>query len=235
VNATAAHNDVVDMNAAVVHDTTDTASLAVEQQDELTTLIYDPAVYIHMTNAPQLLDLKTVEQFDVPAFQKKILNLFKVCRTMQGMMTTSGTHNNDPFNYIFAAMKGVPGLTALAVYYFWIRCEQNEGIDNHFAPFLDPALKGSTVHIANDADLDNESVGTAGNCAKKHKVGDALTILAEQSATMVRYMEEAKTDREASLLESKRKTKFYARLEVANALGNKAMLETLMKEANNMD
>jgi hypothetical protein len=39
----------------------------------------------------------------------------------------------------------VKSITHLAIYYFWMCCEQQPGIDKSFQPFLDPKIKGSTV------------------------------------------------------------------------------------------
>ena len=149
-------------------------------------------------------------------------------------MTASGTHKSNSWAFIDSAMRDFTGLTKLAVYYFWVQCEQNPGIDSVFSPFLDASLKGSSISIASQAEDDNDTMYT-GNLPKKHKVSNTLSVLAEQGASMVKSMEESKQDRQAAFEETKQKNKFMAKLEVAKALGNREMLQSLLKEANNME
>lgn len=63
-------------------------------------------------------------------------------------MTVSGTHDSDPWNFIDPAMNKIPGgrrLPKVGVLYFYRRCEEFPDVDAAFQPFLDDALKGSTV------------------------------------------------------------------------------------------
>ena len=64
------------------------------------------------TNNPYLADLEEndeidLEQFEMmetAAYRKKIIDLFEIQCIMKNM-TKSGTHDNDPFNFVEVAMR----------------------------------------------------------------------------------------------------------------------------------
>jgi hypothetical protein len=119
------------------------------------------------------INLLAVDQYETATFRKKITNLFHVRRVMKENMTVSGTHDSDPWNFVQAAMNKArkPGLTVLAVYYFYVRCNEHPDLDDHFQPFLDKALLGDTVLL--DQDDDDDSMGSSSSsCAgagRKHQ------------------------------------------------------------------
>ena len=112
------------------------------------------------------INLLAVDQYETATFRKKITNLFHVRRVMKENMTVSGTHDSDPWNFVQAAMNKArkPGLTVLAVYNFYVRCNEHPDLGDHFQPFLDKALLGDTVLL--DQDDDDDSMGSSGSsCA----------------------------------------------------------------------
>ena len=113
----------------------------------------------------RFVNLMEVNQFETKAFRKKILDLFKIRRVMQENMTVSGTHDNEPWNFVESAMASSGqggGFTKIAVYYFYKRCEACDGIDAVFQQFLDPAFVGDTTSLGDYSDSGREEVGDDG-------------------------------------------------------------------------
>jgi hypothetical protein len=67
------------------------------------------------------------------------MDLFAIQKLIKTNMGVSGQHNGNAWDFIQHAV------THLAVYYFWMHCEHQLGIDKSFQPFLDPEIKGSMV------------------------------------------------------------------------------------------
>ncbi|KAI2490773.1 hypothetical protein MHU86_23797 [Fragilaria crotonensis] len=93
---------------------------------------------------------------------------------MKENMTVSGTHDNEPWNFVESAMTKVQGFTkTFFVYFFYKRCEAYDEIDAVFQPFLDPAFVGDTTSLGgcNDSDDKEDGVGsiatTSTNSLKK--------------------------------------------------------------------
>jgi hypothetical protein len=122
------------------------------------------------------INLNKVMQFDSDAFKKKITNLFKIRNKMKENMTTSGTHDNNAWNFVEAAMRHVPGYTKISVYYFHTRCEQNPGVEAQFVTFLDDSLKGDTLDLCSPESEDRLS-------AKKKRAAEEKSVqkLVDQS------------------------------------------------------
>ena len=203
------------------------------------------------------LNLMDFDPFETAAFRKKILDLFKIRRCMKENMTVSGTHDNDAWNFVECAMAKTPGFTKVAVYYFYKQCELVEDIDCHFQPFLDGSMIGDTTSLnssdseCGDDDDDEESSAyvtaassTCSTSTKKRKrqrkeqeedeKGAGMKMLLEQGKLTIHHMEEAaKRDKLRFDLDAK-KDKFFARLEVAKAMGDTEELEKLKREANEM-
>jgi hypothetical protein len=72
-----------------------------------------------------------------------MLDLVKIRQIMKENMTVSGTHDNEPWNFVECAMTKVQGFTKIAVYYFYKRCEVCDEIESVFQPFLEPAFAGA--------------------------------------------------------------------------------------------
>ena len=144
-------------------------------------------------------------------------------------MTQSGTHDNDPWNFVEAAMRGFTGVTKIAVYYFFIRCEGVPDIDSVFSPFLDDSLKGSTIDINDDSSI---STGSRPSTAKKRKrIEDAVDSLVDQSTQLLDVLKQS-TEASAKLAEAAMlRDNFNQRIEIAKALGDTEALKTLMEEA----
>ena len=108
------------------------------------------------------LDMGQFDYMAPEAIKKKVLLLFKVRRIMQQNMTTSGEHDNDPYNFVEVAMRkvGRGGLSILGCYYFFKVCDTHPEVDARYSSEMDDALKGNTDCA--------EIVGTAaGNRAEK--------------------------------------------------------------------
>ena len=105
-----------------------------------------------------------VNQFKMKAFRKKILDLIKIRRFMNENMTVSGTHDNEPWNFVESAMTKVPGFTKISVYYLFKQCEACDGIDSVFQPFLDAAMVGDTTSLGGWLNNNSDSASEGGFC-----------------------------------------------------------------------
>ena len=126
--------------------------------DEFATLIvsYDNPVLADLDTNEEV-DLAQFEQMEMNAFQKKCLDLFKVCSIMKENMTKSGTHDSDPYNFVEVAMRGFTGLTPISVFYFYKWCDEHPDIDLVFQPFMNDDLKGNSITLGT-CDDDDTSV-----------------------------------------------------------------------------
>jgi hypothetical protein len=203
--------------------------------DDFATLVFpQDDIYLAALQDNPDVDLNKYDQMTPDAFRKKVVTLFKVRRLMQKNMTQSGTHDNEPWNFVEVAMKEFTGLTKIAAYYFFMRCEANPEIDGVFQPFLDSSLKGSSVEIGED----NGSMGTGSmaGSAKKRKKEQGFDDLVGMQAKL---MEETKSHhkrvvelKEEKNNETKRHNNFMQRLEIAKAMQDYGALEQLKEEAN---
>jgi hypothetical protein len=180
------------------------------------------------------INLFSVDQTDTKAFTKKIMSLFAVRRKMQYNMTVSGTHESDPWHFVENAMLGTTGLNKISVYYFYQRCEQNKDIDSNFQPFLDMSMKGDSVSEWDELD---DSPATRGS--KKDAEADSTTVklmkgIFDQGSTLMKHFETSAKHSESSDRLARKKVQFYARLDVAKAIGNQEELLKLMEEAKTL-
>ena len=91
------------------HSTTDGIVL-----DEFSLIVVpsdDP--YLAYLEDNEEIDLEKFEMMETSAFQKKIIDLFKIQCIMKRNMTKSGTHDNDTFNLVQVAMQEFHGLTPI--------------------------------------------------------------------------------------------------------------------------
>jgi hypothetical protein len=181
IRATIAHNSFSEtpMDTSVDDSSLDT----VEKDDndaekEFCTLVI-PDGDIHLSQLVDDIDLnlRNVDQYKTEAFRKKIMNLFKIRQIMIKNMTESGTHDNDLWNFVEVAMKDFSGMTKISVYYFFMRCENTDGIDAHFQPFLDQSLKGRSYDLGFNESIQHSS-------PQKRKIEDANASIANQGVTL---------------------------------------------------
>lgn len=240
IRATIAHNS---FSETPMDSSADDCSFDTVEKDDndaekefCTLVIPDGDIHLSQLVEDTDLNLRNVDQYNTEAFRKKIMNLFKIRQIMIKNMTESGTHDNDPWNFVEVAMKNFSGMTKVSVYYFFMRCENTDGVDAHFQPFLDQSLKGGSCDLG-----DIESIQ---HSTKKRKIEDALTLIANQGATLVHFLSESVEDRNAivkaneaimrsneeMVLEKKRMNRFKERLELAKALNDVDELRKLMDE-----
>ena len=224
--------------------------------DEFATLVFpaaDDAYLSSLQDNPEI-NLMSVEQFSADAFRTKIDTLFKMRRIMKDNMQRSGTHDSDPctWNFVEAALgKSSSSVTKVAVYYFYVMCEQTPGIDAHFTPFLDNSLKGSSCSLGYASSIAGET-RTPSPVAKRTKLEDRLSKIADYSKSIMEYIKDMSTTRQKEdearkeneeIIRRNEETRekvrmerddeekrFARRLELAKALNNKDMLQKLMEE-----
>lgn len=197
-----------------------------------------------------------INQFETQAFRNKVLSLFKMRRTIQENMSVSGTHNHVVWDFVEGALqkKGSSGVTKIALYYFYMRCEEVADIDSHFQPFLDRSMIGDTsgpldddIGVASQSDVsalslsgrkrgrrngDSEASGTTASVAAY------LMTANENQTALLRCLSEAAHDRKQKLKLTKRKmgidarnNRFEKRLQIAMALNRTDELNLLLEEA----
>jgi hypothetical protein len=109
--------------------------------------------------------------------QKYIMGLFKLQREMKAMMTTvSRTHNNDAMAFVNHAKARVKNASAhqLALYYFFVKCEEFPHVDDEFASSLPEEMKGSS-HSKPPTEIVMAMPGGASIASSKSTVKKATT------------------------------------------------------------
>jgi hypothetical protein len=191
IGAALAHNNCGEYNDDMGSEVEgDDSSTIIQAPDEFEKLVFpSDDMYLDELVNNKEINLRVVDNYQTESFRKKITTLFKIRRTMKKNMTTSGTHDSDPWNFVEAAMKDHSSVTKVSVYYFYVRCEAHPGVDAAFQPFMDPILKGSTIDIN-----DEQSVLSSGTrSSKKQKMSeDQLSKLVVNSDKMLAALEYAR-------------------------------------------
>ena len=99
-------------------------------------------------------------------------------------MTKSGTHDNDPFNFVEVAMRKFHGFTPIPIYYFFTSCEEHSDIDSVFQPTMDNRLKDSSLTVPNE-DSDNTPNSEESQLTKPSTAEQHLSMPMEQGKVMV--------------------------------------------------
>jgi hypothetical protein len=95
---------------------------------------------------------------------------------MNENMTVSGTHDNEPWNFVASAMTKVLGFTKILVYYFFKQFEACDGIESVFQSFLDAAMVGDTTSLGgwsnnnSDSEREDEDDGSIAPLLPLHHV-----------------------------------------------------------------
>ena len=227
-------NDVADALNVVSEDDDSALQLVISEDD----LQYEELL---------LVDLEEYDLMTSDAIRKKFNMLLKVRRIMKKNMTTSGEHDNNPFNYVETAMKkaGGTGMTKLGCYYFFVRCEANPQFDVSFAETMDPILMGSTSDSPIDlegsfltASSISSSKGGHSTNADKKRAYAAMVAMTAVGSTMADEMKETnkiaketveqmkETNRLAA--EADRTAKQNQRIMLAQHLGRNEILAAML-------
>jgi hypothetical protein len=167
----------------------------------------------------------------------------------------SGTHNHVVWDFVEGALqkKGSSGITKIALYYFYMRCEEVADIDSHFQPFLDRSMIGDTSGPLDDdigatSQSDVSALSLSGR--KQRRSGNSevsgataaveayLVTANENQTALLKCLSEAAHDRKRKLKLAKRKmgidarnNRFEKRLQIAKALNCTDELNLLLLEA----
>ena len=129
--------------------------------DECSRLVTaDNNAFLSALTTDKSINLSLVNQLKTQVVSKsKVLTLFKMKQTIQENMSVSGTYNHVVWDFVEGALqkRGSSSVTKIALYYFFMRCEQIPDINAHFQPFMDTCMIGAT-----NAPLWNEDIGGAG-------------------------------------------------------------------------
>ena len=104
-------------------------------------------------------------------------------------MTKSGTHDNDPFNFVKLGNEGIPWIyTYCHLLFCFTRCEVHSDIDSVFQPTMDNRLKGSSLMVLNkDSDTKPNSEGS--QLTKPSTTDQHLSTLMGQGKAMVALLQ----------------------------------------------
>jgi hypothetical protein len=168
------------------------------------------------------------------------------------MMTTSGEHNNDSYDYIDAAIKRVSGsnnITKLGMYYFNYRCDQNKEVDETFIVVMDNNIKGNcdtTAMSSIDKESEKEEKARIKELNKelnseKKRVYSSIIKMCKMSNLVVEEMHSTnKVARETAKIlkdqatELKKQNKLLADrniIKIAQSLGRSDILNSLLDES----
>ena len=168
-------------------------------------------------------------------YKKRINLLFRIRQKMRDNMTQSGTHDDDPWNFVDVAMNKIPGgrrLPKVGILYFFRRCEEFPNIDTSFQTFLDNSLKGSTA--SGVVVEEQEVLSSDDRSNKKAKLekdrSDAFASIRSMSAQSARIYDEF--HRSNSTME--RFKHLEVELEYAKALGEMERIRELATELRAM-
>jgi hypothetical protein len=144
------------------------------------------------------INLRAVDQFTAKTFCKKIMDLFAIRKLIKTNMGVSSQHNGNTWDFIQHAITvtRVKSISHLAVYYFWMRCKHQPGIDESFQPFSDPEIKGSTV----DMGLIDLTKSDSRLASSKQKSNTDFTELTAHLSTMVAVQETRFKTQEALMI-----------------------------------
>ena len=145
-------------------------------------------------------------------------------------MTKSGTHDNDTFNFVQAAMLEFHGFTPIAVYYFYTRCEEHLDIDCIFQLTMDESLKGNSITVAND-DSDCPPSSVESKMTQSNKRDDTLSTIMKQGQAMVDLLQSS-IDQKKDTDEQRQHNKLIAQIKIAKAIGDMDELKQLLLELN---
>ena len=190
-------------------------------------------VYLYDLTLDTKINLLHVNQLDTDAFCKKMMDLFKKPWKMKENMTVSGTHNNNPWNFVKWATSGRSGFTKVAICHFYQWCEANSDIDSFFQPFLDPSMQGDTVSLL-DKDDCMEDVVTPSSKTKQNESMNWNQMQRYSVLWTRRHNLEASCNcsrrTHGSGFRPLKYTNFCAHLEVTNVLGDREELKNVWKK-----
>ena len=194
-----------------------------------------------------LIDLDEFDNMTSAAIRKKFNMLMKVRRVMKRNMTTSGEHDNNPYNFVETAMKkaGSTGLTIIGCYYFFVRCEATDGVDSSFSDTMDPTLMGSTADSALDVDSSvlTSSISTSGGgmMVDKKRAYAAMVDMTGVGNTIAEEMKETNKIAKETVLAMNEKNRLTAeanytakitqQIMLAQHLGRQDMLEKILEDS----
>lgn len=178
-------------------------------------------------------NLNSANNIEENTMKKKVYALFACRRQMKKDMTQSGTHDNDPWSYVENGMKATSGLTKIAAYYFYKRCEERPEIDAAFQPFMDPDLKGGSESLGTVSPVSPMSeTSSSRKSAKKQKAlaYDAIQDMAKHAECVAKEVSRGNDLREAELEARKKKEALDTKIKIAVALNDMDVLRELRHE-----
>ena len=185
----------------------DNVSKDAGEGDEFSTLVIpENDEFLRPLASDRCINLLEVNQFETQTFRSKVLMLFKMRRTIQQNMSVSGTHNHVVWDFVEGALqkKGSSGITKIALYYFYMRCEEVPDIDSHFQPFMDPSMIGDTsAPLEDDVGVaSHQSVVSAlsSSGGRKSRNKDGHDSMASSTVAVEAYLEQARNATQAALL-----------------------------------
>jgi hypothetical protein len=158
------------------------------------------------------LDLSDYDFMTTSVIKKKFNHLMKMKRILDKNMTTSGEHNNEPYNFVDVAIQkaGGSGLTKIACYYFIALCKANPEVNVRFTDTMEEGLMGSTEDNLTPSGSDSGTqIRDSGVdpmiAANKKRAYAAMVDMSVNGATIANEMRETNRIALESHLELKKK------------------------------
>lgn len=102
---------------------------------------------------------------------------------MKENMTQSGTHGNDPWDFVAVALRAVKQSIGFnEAYYYYTRMEAHPDVEAQFQPFIDESLKGDSFENMSFRQDINEA-------DKSSAISDGVASLAVTNAVMITTLE----------------------------------------------
>jgi hypothetical protein len=137
----------------------------------------------HLVQLEDDVDLTEFNLSTSKSCQQVFFALRKVRAKMKENMTQSGTHGNDPWDFVAVALRAVKQSIGFnEAYYYYTRMEAHPDVEAQFQPFIDESLKGDS--------FENMSVRQdIKEADKSSAISDGVASLAVTNAAMMTTLE----------------------------------------------
>lgn len=109
----------------------------------------DDRIKVHIARATE--DPKDFTPQSGAVLQQWVQKLVKAREEVKRLMTVSGTHDSDIYNFVNTALKNLKLLKLIGefpLYYFCVKAAKVPNMDGKFRPFLNDNLKGDSVTLS---------------------------------------------------------------------------------------
>lgn len=139
----------------------------------------------HLATLEDDVDLSEFNLTTPKSCQQVFSALRRVRQKMKDNMNKSGTHGNDPWDFVAVGLRAVKQSIGFnEAYYYYTRMEEHPEVETQFQPFIDDSLKGDSfedMSVRQDVVVQKSDKSTA--------ISDGLASLAITNAAMITTLE----------------------------------------------